>query len=115
MTGNFHNFELYSFSPLFQTGYALVGEMSKFTRVSPVRVNQIMSSIVNNVPHISFLVYGAADEIVTVTIVVPSSSSQDPTNLSESQITNVQVSFSSSGGTSLVTCSGYAPASCQVS
>ena len=62
-----HNFELWSLSPLFASGWAVVGELGKVVRVSPAR----FAYIAGGGGGLEFGVLGAAGEAVTVSVLAP--------------------------------------------
>jgi hypothetical protein len=111
--GAFHPFEILSLSPLLTNGYALLGEIGKFTRVSPVRFTGIVASSngSGDGPGMTTWVAGAADETVDVAVLVPGQSGL----LKDALIRRVSVSFGSSGGAKPVACTGTgASATCTV-
>lgn len=97
--GAAHDFEVWSLSPVLPTGYALLGELPKFTRVSPVRIGGVAGSAA---PSLTFTVDGAADEVVSLAVLVPGA----VPGLADSLIRTVSVAFAASGGTAVVTCTG---------
>ena len=67
-----HNWELYTLAPWYSNGYGLMGELTKFIRISPIRFPWVNASTTENgEPSLTFGVVGAANENVTVLIVVP--------------------------------------------
>lgn len=110
--GAYHPFELYSLSPVLANGYALLGELTKFNRASPVRFPAVAAGGSAQQPSLSFLVEGAANEVVDVAVLVPPSSmphvttNVDDDGVGGSAIKRVPLAFGSHGGSTLVTCIG---------
>lgn len=65
-----HDFELYSLSPVYPSGFALVGELGKMVRVSPARFAWVAEGV-KGVGGMDFEVLGAGGEQVVVTVLVP--------------------------------------------
>lgn len=64
-----HFFELWSVAPLFESGWAILGELPKFVRVSPRRFLWANSTA----DSMSFSVTGATGESVVIHVVAPAS------------------------------------------
>ena len=94
-----HHFEIYSIAPVFDTGYALLGELNKFVRVSPARMLFCNSTFEDDTtPTLTFAVAGASDESVEVHVLVPGSI--------EAAIQSVVLVFPAGGGVYEITCTG---------
>ena len=128
--GVYYPFEIYSLAPTYANGYALLGELGKLTRVSPLRFSAIQYSADGSssaTPWMSVVVRGAPNETVEVTVVAPSPaaaagvlSSADAASPSSSSaaaagsvkspvpgvIVKTRVTFPANGGSALLVCSG---------
>lgn len=104
-----HNFEYYALSPVLSGGWALLGELSKVVRVSPLRFNTVSASPAS----LSFKVASNGGETVHVSVVCPSG-----TAAGAPSIATVDIPFSPGAGPSSasVVCSAgstaSAPCSC---
>ena len=94
--GGPHSFEIFSLAPVL-SGWALLGEVDKFTRVSPVR----FSAVAAEGGTLVVWVDGAPNEVVHVSLVAPSSSGA----LVDAHIVVVDVAFNESGVSQIV-CTG---------
>ena len=102
-----HFHELWSISPVFSSGFSLIGELGKFVRVSSSR----FSNIVPTSSGFSFSVTGSEGESLSIAVAAPPASSGGT-----SIIRRVQVAFTASGETHEVTCGDSAGSnSCSVS
>ena len=63
--------ELYHLSPLYTSGWAVIGELSKITRVSIQRFAWINGGDKNTTNSLSFAVNGTTNEVVNIALVVP--------------------------------------------
>jgi hypothetical protein len=100
--GGYHAFEISSLSPLYSTahGWALIGEVDKFVRVSPVRFSAVMQG--TGAAAIVTWVEGAPNETVSVSWLAPGASG----GLSDAFIRVVPITFGVFGGTVVVSCNG---------
>lgn len=89
-----HFFELWSLAPVLNSGWSLIGELSKFVRVSPRRFSWV--NVTND--GMAFEVTGAPNEAVGVHVIAPGG---------VSTIRVVSVSFGPAGGVAVVSCAGY--------
>lgn len=88
-----------SISPLFASGFSLLGELGKFVRVSPVR----FSSVAPTADGMAFSVRGAAGEQLSVAVAAGG------------VVRRVGLAFpDSGGGVQSVVCSGSGAAPCSV-
>ena len=66
--GSQHPFDILSLSPVLNNGYALLGELFKFVRVSPVRFSSVSTT---PLPSLQVTVLGSSGESVDVLVLVP--------------------------------------------
>ncbi len=106
-----HDFELYSLSPVYTSGFSLVGELGKMVRVSPNRFAWVAAGVGGG---LTFEVAGAGGEQVAVTVLVPLGGSQGAphpglhsTSTVSGVMKTVELNFPAGEPSSiLVTCSG---------
>jgi len=96
--GGPHAFDIISLSPLFSSGWALLGEIAKFVRVSPVRVTAIAVASHS----VTTWVEGAPNELVKLALLSPG----DDAQLESARVRLVEIAFNAEGGTAVVVCSG---------
>ena len=98
-----HPFELLSLAPVLGSGFALLGELGKAVRVAPVR----FPAVAGAAAELSFLLAGAADEVVDVALLAP------PPNggggLDAAAVRRLRVAFGPKGGLAQVRCGAAAP------
>ena len=97
-------FELISLSPVLRGGYALLGELDKFVRASPVRFTRILAA--EAPPSLSFGVNGAGGESLNVTVMAPATAVPGVAAGDDAVILSVGIAFGAAGGTASVTCAG---------
>ena len=96
--GGAHAFDIFSLSPVHTCGWAILGEIHKFVRVSPVRFTAIAASNAS----ITAWVEGAPHETVNVTLLFPGGIS----GLAAARVRLVSIAFGAQGGTAALSCSG---------
>jgi hypothetical protein len=100
--------QLWSIAPLLPGGFALLGELSKAVRVSPIRFTFIAAAA--DAAGFSAGLRLAPNETVAVSVLVPALPIQPASALLKSQALNasvetVEVQGNSSGGTAVIVCS----------
>ena len=90
-----HFHELWSISPVFASGFSLIGEIGKFVRVSTSRFSKVTPTSSG----FAFTVTGSAGESISIAVAAPSSSSGGGPI-----VRRVNVLFSTSSETHEVTC-----------
>lgn len=118
-----HPFELLSLSPVLAGGWALLGEVAKFTRVSPQRF--LRMSLAGGGGGLNVTIAGAPDEVVEVTFLVPPAAvdsgalpqartpygvASPSTFAAGSSLQTVSWAFGPTGGLVEVACTGSAAA-----
>ena len=102
--GGPHAWELFSLAPLYaSSGWALLGELAKFVRVSPVRFSAIDASVGGS---LTAWVEGAPGEVVSVALLAPGEGGGGGGGLGAARVRLVSVVFGPGGGTATVVCSG---------
>lgn len=105
-----HDFELYSLSPVYPSGFALVGELGKMVRVSPARFAWVAEGV-SGVGGMDFEVLGAGGEQVVVTVLVPTQGGPADADATSSSVSGVMKTLVlnfpvGEPGSIQVTCSG---------
>ena len=109
-----HPFELLSLSPVLASGFALLGELGKVTRVSPTRFPAVAASGVPGgagaaAAALSFLLAGASGEEVDVALLAPPPGGGGG-GLDVASVRRLRVAFGAAGGLAQVRCEAAAPA-----